>query len=200
MRPVQIPNCPDTNPNGGASSQLIHNSDRKRIPYLSSNSCNANRSRNSIETLETPRSTDAPTVQIRNRSRPEPKRVKPRGSNLGDEDGWAEGLADAAVLVIHHEAKADNAGGAHLTVPARPVGHPLQRIRAHSAAVVHLGQAAEIGGGGEEFFFSTAAKSWGAGGRRDERRREGSGRRTGTVPFLTFLAFIVLHTLEWEEP
>lgn len=59
------------------------------------------------------------------------------------------GLADAAVLVTHHEAEANNAGGAHLAVPARPVGNPLQRIGAHRAAVVHLRRAAEIGGGGE---------------------------------------------------
>jgi hypothetical protein len=125
-----------------------HNSDRKIIPYLSSNSCNAKRSRNSNETLETLGPT-YDTDQEPFRSRLE--RANRRETNLGDEDGRAESLADAAVLVIHHEAEADDAGGAHLAVPARPVGHPHQRIRAHRAAVVHLGQTAEIGGrGGQE--------------------------------------------------
>jgi len=56
---------------------------------------------------------------------------------LGDEDGGADGLADAALLVVHDETEADDASGAHIAVPARPVGHPLQSFRAHRAGVVH---------------------------------------------------------------
>jgi hypothetical protein len=42
-------------------------------------------------------------------------------------------------------------------VPARPVGHPFERVRAHRAAVVHLGgrrgsvaagEGSAVGGGG----------------------------------------------------
>ena len=68
--------------------------------------------------------------------------------NLSDEDEGADGLADAALLIVHHETEAGDAGGAHVAVPARSVRHPLQRIGAHHAEVFHGWRAAEIGPGG----------------------------------------------------
>jgi hypothetical protein len=65
------------------------------------------------------------------------------------------------VLVIHHEAEADDAGGAHLAVPTRTVGYPLQRIRAHRAAVVHLGQAAAAEGKSKVRARAAAGRKWG---------------------------------------
>lgn len=58
---------------------------------------------------------------------------------LGGEDGGAVGHADAAALVAEDEPEAGDAGGADLAVAAGAVGHPLERLRADGASVVHLG-------------------------------------------------------------
>lgn len=58
---------------------------------------------------------------------------------LGGEDGGAVGHAEAAALVAEDEPEAGDAGGADLAVAAGAVGHPLERLRADGAGVVHLG-------------------------------------------------------------
>jgi hypothetical protein len=77
-----------------------------------------------------------------------PERSNAGGANLSDKDEGADGLADATLVVAHHETEADDACGAHVAVPARPIGHPLQRICAHRTKVFHGWQAAKIGHGG----------------------------------------------------
>ena len=66
------------------------------------------------------------------------------------------GHAEAAALVAEDEPEAGDAGGAHVAVAAGAVGHPLERLRADGAGVVHPGLR--------------------GGGRR--RRRGGRGRRS----------------------
>ncbi|WOL10633.1 hypothetical protein Cni_G19392 [Canna indica] len=55
--------------------------------------------------------------------------------HLRDEDDGALGLVDAAA-VVEDESKAHDAGGADLSVTARPVGDPLEGIGAHRTAIM----------------------------------------------------------------
>lgn len=91
------------------------------------------------------------------------------------------------MLVAHHEAEANDAGRANLAVAAGPVGHPLQRVRAHRAAVVHLrGRAGEIGSGeGTE----GAERRWRRRRRRGRVRAVREARRFETTrQFFLFLS------------
>lgn len=107
------------------------------------------------------------------------------------------------MLVAHHEAEANDAGRANLAVAAGPVGHPLQRVRAHRAAVVHLrGRAGEIGSGeGTE----GAERRWRRRRRRGRVRAVREARRFETTrQFFLFLSLsaypptLVVASLCWR--
>lgn len=60
--------------------------------------------------------------------------------NLGDEDGGRFNLADAAAGIEKDKTEADDAGGADLAMAAGAVGNPLQGLRTHGTAILHLQQ------------------------------------------------------------
>lgn len=101
-------------------------------------------------------------------------------ADLGGEDGGAVGHAEAAALVAEDEAEAGDAGGADLAVAAGAVGHPLERLRADGAGVVH----GELHGGGRRRLGRRGRRRrrveesgcWGSGG-REERGGEGERKR-----------------------
>lgn len=107
--------------------------------------------------------------------------------DLGDEDGGAGGDAEAAAEVAEDEAEAGDAGGADLAVGAGAVGHPLERLRADGAGVVHVG-GGELRGCGRRRRRRRNRRRWrrrgaeegeGEGTRRFEKAARGGGEERG---------------------